>query len=150
MKIVFYILILLIVGVISLKMFPYYGQCNSINHNNESSSTYSRVEIFYYGWDILVRSKLSLDNVRDNAKIKIIISDSYEIENFIKWARLNELQEIIDSKNEIMDDDPRLVIDMFDSENKRITYYASRFRILTEDSTKWRKIDDEFKKKFHF
>lgn len=111
----------------------------------------ARVQIYYYGWDVLTRSRISLDAVRQNPKITTIIQDKFEIVELVRWLRISNMNQHRDSSSGTLEaEDPRLVIDFFDSENKRITYYARRFRLLSEDAKNSRPIDDEFRRRFTF
>lgn len=107
---------------------------------------YIRAEISYYGWDVLTRSRTSLNAVREASRIKIVIYDSPEIARFVKWLYLEDMKDASDVRPE----DPRLVIDLFQSNNQRTTFYASRFNLISEDNKRKRSIDESFREKFRF
>ena len=111
---------------------------------------FTRIEIYYYGWDVLTRSRLSLDTIRRNSKIHITILDQYEMGQFAKWARFDEMEDVDVPHGVVVGEDPRLVIDLYEHDGKRVTYYASKFNLLSEDSKKRRRIDERFRRKFSF
>lgn len=104
-----------------------------------------RAEIYYYGWDVLTRSRLSLAMVRENSKIQISIRDPSEVGCFVNWLQLDKMK---DAATKTLPEDPRLVIDLFRSDRSAVTYYASRFNLLSEDSKRKRAIDESFRQKF--
>jgi hypothetical protein len=104
------------------------------------------VDIYYYGWDVMTRARLELDDVRKGNKIKTTIYSSDEIASFIDWLNLDDMKKVGNPRPE----DPRLVIDFIDEEQNRYSYYASRFSLLNENSTIRRPIDDTFRKRFTF
>lgn len=115
----------------------------------QTESRFTQAEIYYYGWDVLTRSRLSLTMVRENPEIQISIRDRFEVDCFVNWLQLDKLKE--NPTNAPTDaEDPRLVIDLFRSDNTRLTYYASRFNLASEDSRKKRPIDESFRNKFIF
>ena len=109
-----------------------------------------KAEIYYYGWDVFTRSMISLESVRNSPKIRISIIDPGEVLQFVKWLRLEEMLETQDKPGLVQREDPRLVIDLFDSKNTQTTYYASWFNLLSQDSRKKRPIDETFRNKFFF
>jgi len=116
-----------------------------------SLANIAKVEIYYYGWDVLTRSRISLDTIRKNPKIATVIHDKFEISEFVRWLRISDMSQQPDRLSGMSaTEDPRLVIDFFDLKNRRVTYYASRFRFLSEDSRKSRPIDDTFRRRFTF
>jgi hypothetical protein len=124
--------------------------CPSARATNDVADQYIRAEVYYYGWDVLTRSKLSLDMVRQSPQIKIIIYDSFEVSRFISWLRLDDMRGRNEPSTTDQSEDPRLVIDLFKADRQHVTYYASRFNLFSEDSRKRRPIDDAFRQKFLF
>lgn len=110
---------------------------------------YVRAEIYYYGWDILTRSQLSLAMIRENPVIHISIRDRLEVDCFVQWLGLDQL-EGQGSTAPKDSEDPRLVIDLFRPDETRTTYFASRFNLVSEKSGKKRPIDESFRQKFTF
>ena len=124
--------------------------CFTARAANDLADQYIRAEVYYYGWDVLTRSKLSLDMVRKTPQIKIIIYDSFEVSRFTSWLRLDDMKSRNEPPTTDQSEDPRLVIDLFKADSRHVTYYASRFNLLSEDSRKRRPIDDTFRQKFIF
>ncbi len=120
--------------------------CISVNaHANEDMFKPVKAEVFYYGWDVETRTRLSPDDVRNRYWTKINIVNEHEVEQFIKWLELDKMTKI-----SVHEEDTRLVIDLYDLNGKRVTYYASTFNLCSEDSVFKRRIDKEFKEKFTF
>jgi hypothetical protein len=137
-----YLVLILTTGVIMTLLCGYvYG-----DEIVEKHPQFIKAEIYYYGWDVLTRQKLSSSDVRNGYKIYISITDSTEVAKLVKWLRLDELQSVTNNKAE----DARLTIDLFKINGNRITYYASRFNLLTENASAKRSINKEFRDKFHF
>ncbi len=113
----------------------------------ESVKEYTEVKIYYISWSIVTRAKLTLNAVRRMSHITTTIVNRYDIENFIKWGRFNELKNV---EGDIRYGDPRLVIDMYSNSAERTTFYANRRYLYSEDSTKKLLIDKEFRSKFYF
>ena len=111
---------------------------------------YIRAEIYYFSWESLTRSRLSLESIREFPHIKTVILDSYELRSFVRWLKLDELKNIGSAEKKYYEEDPRLVIDLFRPDGTRITYYASLANLLSEDSKKKRPINGIFRKRFSF
>lgn len=118
----------------------------NLSTSSQASELFASAKIYFFGWNVLTRSKLSLENVRQGASIIVEIKTSEETNNFVKWLQINQLQ----SNENPAHEDPRLVIDLFTMAGKRVTYYASEYSLLSEDSIYSRNIDADFKKKFSF
>ena len=121
---------------------------NLLAHNDRQLSLerYSKVDVYYYGWDVETRSRLPINAVRSSSRIQLSILNSNEIARFADWLELGKMKQVADAGV----GDPRLVIDFYDEEGGRTTYYASFFRLYSEDSQISRQIDHSFRDKFHF
>ena len=111
---------------------------------------YVKAEIYYYGWDILTRTKLSLEFIRQYPKIKTSIIDPFETNSLVEWLMLDRMSVASHDRGVPEPEDPRLVIDIYEVNGKRATFFASRFNLFSEDSKKRRAIDDSFREKFRF
>jgi hypothetical protein len=117
--------------------------------SSELDKKYGKAVIYYYGWDVMTRLKLSQDDVRSNYKIMTLISDTGEISALVRYLKLENLKQA--SKEIVANgEDPRLVIDLYYGNDGIDTYYASKFNLLSGDNSQIRSIDQEFKKKFTF
>ena len=88
---------------------------------------------------------MKLEYIRNNFDVSITLNDIDEINGFIAWLQLENLKH----SKDYMDEDPRLVIDFYETSGKRISFYASQFNLCSEDSKQKRKIDENFKKTFY-
>lgn len=127
-------------------ILPAYGINAYGNQKKETMIEYVKVEIYYYDWDVQTRYALTPDIVRTNYWLKITIVNKAEIDRFIQWLHTEKMKKI-DIK-EIYD--IRLVIDLFDRDGKRTSYYATQFDLINENATLKLRIDDKFKTKFNF
>jgi hypothetical protein len=109
---------------------------------------YVKAEIYFYGWNILTRGKLALDDVRRNPRIKTNISDPYETIAFWRWLRTEKMS--LTKGQAEKNENPRLVIDFWDSQGNRTTYYSGGRHLLSEDGAQWRVVDAEFTRRFSF
>jgi hypothetical protein len=107
-----------------------------------------KADIYYYGWNVLTRGKLSLDDVRKNKRTSTNILDRNETMAFLDWLRLGTMKRSSDGSTR--SEDPRLVIDFWDVHGNRTTYYSGGNLILSEDGGLWRVVDREFTGKFGF
>jgi len=109
--------------------------------------TYAKAEIYYVGWTIMPRTRLTLTGIRNSSHIKTTVNDDFEVKHLVQeWLRLDELKKLSSPVHE----DPRLVVDLFDESGKRTTYYASSASLISEDGQRKRSIDRAFRDKFHF
>lgn len=118
----------------------------AVAHSHE----YVSATIYYFGWDVLTRTRLELEDVRRSPKIKIIVFDKYEIDRLIDFLGVEDLKKVQSPEKAKYANDPRLVVDLYDSGGVSATYYASRTSLLTADSTFARDIDELFRHKFTF
>jgi hypothetical protein len=121
-------------------LFPSLGVAKEIS--------YERVEIYYVRWNVLTREKLSLDDVRRRAYISTKIVEAEELAAFANWLKIDKMRHL--NSDHPMTEDPRLVIDFFDKQGKKTTFFSGGFHLLSEDGLNWRPIDNRFKKKFTF
>jgi len=105
----------------------------------------AKAEIFYYGWNVLTRARLSLEDVRAHATIKTTIGDAAEAGNLAVWLNLPAL---ITAKPDARD--PRLVIDFWSQAGKRSTYYSDGLWLCSEEGSACRAVDDRFRQRFTF
>jgi hypothetical protein len=113
-----------------------------------ASVEFVKAEIYYYGWDVMTRGRLSLDDVRRNPMIRTTISYSHEALTLARWLSLESMAQ--SEGKEARSGDPRLVIDFWNQEGIRTTYYSDGALLISEDGTVWRKIDREFRQRFTF
>jgi hypothetical protein len=120
--------------------------CPSDGTSEVTTVPYTKAEIYYYGWDVLTRGRLSLDTVRTEFRTKTEIRDPAEVARLVRWLRLERME----TSTDLQPEDPRLVIDLRAADGAVSTYYASVFNLLSEDSRKKRKIDQAFRNRFDF
>jgi len=111
---------------------------------------YIKANIYYIPWDLLNRSRLNINDVRNSYRIKININDAHETMMFVCWLNLDILKPSKDSTLTIYENNPRLVIDLYNDSGQRETYFASKNNLVSSDGGFIRPIDDDFKKRFHF
>ena len=107
---------------------------------------YQRAEIFYMKWDILTRTRQTIEDVRLRYSVKTVIVDKGEVNKFLMWLQINEMQ----CAKVKMQEDARVVIDFYEDSNHRVTYYVSLFNLISEDGMTYRNIDLDFRNKFTF
>lgn len=105
----------------------------------------SKLKVYYYGWDVMTRSRLSIDQVRNGAQTTIEINHREEIRGFLNWSGINALQR---SSEPVTNHDPRLVIDCYSPRGLRQTYFASRFRMFSLDGERSAELEDGFRRWF--
>jgi hypothetical protein len=106
------------------------------------SETWERADIYFVDWDVLTRTRLTPENVRELADFKRTYQrEALEIARAVDLGKLSFSQ---DKRPE----DARLVIDLFAKDDVRVTYYASKFNLSTFDSTSKYPIDEQFRKHF--
>lgn len=107
-----------------------------------------KADIYYYGWNVLTRGRLSLDEVRLNARSATRIFDDKETASLKRWLDLGKMTAAAPGKE--ISGDPRLVIDFFEENGRRHTYYSDGRLLLSEDGAAWREIDAGFRRRFTF
>ena len=103
--------------------------------------TFVRADVSFIPWYVLTRHALSPDEAREAAYVKVSFRQSPYVGTFVAWLRLDQLHSSPAPPDR---QDARVVIDVTDEAGKTVTYYASRFALLTADGAKWRPIDDSF------
>ncbi len=119
---------------------------SSFVYGNPSKERSIKAVIYYIGWDIETRYPLTPMNVRENYWIKINIENKSEIDAFIKLLKIDHMTE----SNKQYFNDFRLVVDLIDSNDKHISYYATKERLFTENGEFTRIIDSKFRDRFSF
>ena len=104
-------------------------------------------DIYYYGWTVVTRGRLTLDFVRRNASMKSYAGPS-ETDHLVTLLRLDKMA--IAKAGDDRSTDPRLVIDLWDEAGRRTTVYAGTSSLVSEDGRRWRDLDREFKQHFTF
>jgi hypothetical protein len=107
-----------------------------------------KAEISYYGWNVLTRGRLSLDDVRQHSSIKTIIWTPYEVTSFLPTLGLDRMRKSREGATE--EGDPRLVVDLWNLQGARTTYYSDGRLLISEDGRQWRTVDEAFRRKFTF
>jgi hypothetical protein len=110
---------------------------------------YSRAELFYMGWEVETYTSQTPEDVRRHPITSVVIHDPAYASMLVDWLRLTSLSPNPDRRPN-NHEDARLVIDLYRQDGDRVTYYASRFNLLSEDSSVKRPIDAEFRKAFEF
>ena len=117
----------------------------AVSRAKESSESTAEVRVFLYSWEERTRARLTLARVRSSSKITVEILDRSMARDFVQSLGVSEMTV---RTSEIVDDEPRLVIDISTEAGDRKTYYASTTHLFSEDGRMWRKIDVAFKKRF--
>ncbi|MFI5396909.1 MAG: hypothetical protein ACHQ9S_15340 [Candidatus Binatia bacterium] len=104
-----------------------------------------RAVIYYEGWDALTRARLSPEDVRRTAPIVVTIRDPMQVSKVRHWLEVLAMK-----TRDPEPEDARLVVDFLDGDQKRDSYYASYFNLLSEDSKRGRAIDETFRNHFRF
>ena len=131
---------------VALLMISISDSFSAEDRKRDNAPAFIKAEIYYVSWDIDTRSKLTTKDVRKLYWIRISIREETEVNKFVNWLRLDEMKLAAVPEQE----DARLAIDLFKADGKRVTYYASQFNLLSEDSRSKRGIDEEFRRKFRF
>jgi hypothetical protein len=106
------------------------------------SETWERADINFVDWDLLIRTRITPENVRDLAGFRCTVQR--EAPGIARALDLDNLHFSQDKRPE----DARLVIDLYSKAGLQVTYYASRFNLSTSDSTSKRPIDEQFRQHF--
>jgi hypothetical protein len=116
-----------------------------VNSSFAEDSRFSRAEIYYYGWNVMTRARLSLADVRKNPRIATTITDAAEATGL---AGLLDLSAPSSGNRELRD--PRLVIDLWSKAGARTTYFSDGISLCAEDGSACRPIDENFRRRFTF
>lgn len=136
-------------SILVMLIFP--AAVNSADNKDD----FVRAEIYYFEWDIETLVGLTPESVRSQPTIKTIIQSPIaplakaEVAALRRWLRIEEMKPTHANKKSNAED-ARLVIDFYRSDGSRVTYYASRFNLISEDHKIKRPIDDAFREKFRF
>ena len=109
---------------------------------NAKEKTYVRAEIYYIPWDNLSRARLTLPDVRASSECSTKITAKRELKAFVSLLGLQKMSKLKVQKVE----DPKLVIDLFDSNSEKSTFYASYFNLVSKNGLSFRKINAKFRK----
>jgi hypothetical protein len=103
------------------------------------------VVIYYLGWDTEYPARLSPEAAREFASIVVTIHDPIEASKVRQRLDLSAMK-----SRDAEPEDARLVIDFMEGDQKTESFYASRFNLLSQDSTRARVIDENFRRHFRF
>ena len=103
-------------------------------------------DLYYYGWDVTTRVKLSPDDVRRDPRIVITVLDPARAAALHSWLALPEMVPVKPDRT----GSARLVLDFTTGRGETITFYASRNELFSGDSSLVRAIDSEFRDRFRF
>jgi len=106
---------------------------------------YERATIYFVHWDMLTRSNLSVDDVRKVAWVVTQINNSEYASRFAKWLHLDKLKPIPPRQ---LKTDKRLVIDLVRQGGTTETYFADKAAFFSNDGSRTRTINDEFRRRF--
>lgn len=117
----------------------------SVVHAGGMSEVYTEARVYLYGWEERTRAKLTLDRVRSSSKITVAILNQSKTQDFVQSIGLSEMTM---RSGDVVDDEPRLVIDISTADGERETFYASTTHLFSEDGRRWKKIDEDFRSRF--
>jgi hypothetical protein len=108
------------------------------------AADFHRAVIYCYDWDVHVRAALTAQDVRERFYTKIEIVDPGEATKFAQNLPT------ADSKAPRMPKsvDVRLVIDLYSSNGRTMTYFASQFTLYSDGGRAAVPITEAFKNKF--
>lgn len=110
----------------------------------QASSKSVKVEIFYVPWQTFTSVALQPAQVRKQAAVFAKITGAAEIAKFSKNLQINAL-----TKSDVSpSSDARLVIDFYDDDGRRSTFFADQQRLSSEDGQRSRIINDDFRRMF--
>lgn len=107
---------------------------------------YESATIYLYSWTSRNRSRLTIQDVRDVAKVTISISDGNVTNRFVASLHLDLM---LDNEG-AGEEDPKLVIDLMQNDGSVETLYAGSWHLFSADGKSYMTIDDEFKRRFSF
>lgn len=108
--------------------------------NNEGGS--SRIDIYLVQWDTLTRHGLSVSDVRKYANVKSVYTNNTRR---ILSVLFSEPLRFCPLPG---DTDVRLVVDLINQHGQTVTYYATFFRLYSQDGKMNRDIDEKFRHQF--
>jgi ribonucleotide monophosphatase NagD (HAD superfamily) len=102
------------------------------------ADTWKRAELYFTYWNVLTRARLTITAARESAQYKkTFTTNAPQIAEILALHKLKSVKE----KDP---EDARLVVDLYTDTNQKITYYASRFRLSSEDDSMKRNLDNNF------
>lgn len=108
----------------------------------DEEPTIVAAEIYYYGWEALHRTEFTPKDVRRLSRVTTKVLDPHRATALFKWVTAPAM-----TANSTTGD-ARLVLDFTTSGGLRITYYASRDTLYSEDSRLARPIEADFRDRF--
>ena len=102
------------------------------------------VRVYFVGWDLLARSRLSPQDVIRMKRVLIEISDAGLARNFVEWLRLEDLRARPNSEPA----DARLTIEISHADGSGKLYYSDKDALYSADSTRSRPVGEEFLARF--
>ena len=113
------------------------------------AETWKRADIYLLEWRVETYVQVSPESLRHSADKRntsfraVTISDLHRIGQVVRTLDLSALRPS-DGRSE----DARLLVDLFSTSDRRITYYASRFAMATLDNSRKHRIDERFREYF--
>ena len=108
------------------------------------ASPYAKARVFFLGWDLMTRHRLSPEDVRRLAPSPpFSTTDASEINALVLRLRPEALVPD-DGANE----DARLVVDLVLKNGQEVTYFASYFSLVAPAIHQKHPIDDAFRSRF--
>jgi hypothetical protein len=107
-----------------------------------AAQSFVRAELYFIDWSVLTRASLSPEQVRRHPYISMRIEQQDRVSGLLKWLDIDALSP---STADDGPGDARLVVDLFDREGHRVTFYADRFSLMSEDGSRRRAIDRSFR-----
>lgn len=117
----------------------------SISAGDLSMQRLATAEIYYFDWDVITRSRLSIDDVRRMYHAKIFIRGNHQVHRFIKKVGIDKLAPAAAPDHEV---DVRVVIDLAFESGEVRTLFADRFHLYSMDSRSSTPVDDRFRDAF--
>jgi hypothetical protein len=105
-----------------------------------SPAVWSKAEVYFTDWDVLTRERWTIEKARKLAQHKkSFIQDASRITDMLSLDKLQPAKERAS-------EDARLVVDLYTDAGRKVTYYASRFRLSSADDSLKRELDESFRK----
>jgi hypothetical protein len=117
----------------------------SLGAEEEDDARLVEATVYFYGWEMETRARLTLEQVRKSSRMTTTILDEGLATRFGELLRLREM---VARTDEVVNADPRLVIDMRRRDGKMETYFASWSHLFSADGRRLRKIDARFRARF--
>jgi hypothetical protein len=99
-----------------------------------------QADVYFMSWETMTRSAQRPAEVRSHPDVVVRGVEGECLKGLIGALRLDELKPSRKGGG-----DARLVIDFRDASGKLVTYYADSFRLMSEDASSSRQIDEGFK-----